>query len=82
MIYRSWLQCRVVQSQSVKLQIIDADDFCSLVKNYGHEVIGYRLTYQGLAFFCDYAFPSSQLLSVRGPYNKTAKGPSRHAGHV
>jgi hypothetical protein len=69
---RGWLQCRVVQAQSVKVQIVDADDFCSFVKNYGREVIGNRLSYEGLAFVRDYVFPRSHadLLSVRGPYNK------------
>jgi hypothetical protein len=69
---RGWLRCRVVQAQSVKVQIIDADDFCSFVKNYGREVIGNRLSYEGLAFVRDYVFPRSHadLLSVRGPYNK------------
>ena len=72
---RGWLQCRVVQAQSVKIQIIDADDFCSFVKNYGREVIGNRLSYEGLAFVRDYVFPRSHadLLSVRGPYNKAPK---------
>ena len=72
---RGWLQCRVIQAQSVKVQIIDADDFCSFVKNYGREVIGNRLSYEGLAFVRDYVFPRSHadLLSVRGPYNKAPK---------
>lgn len=73
---RGWLQCRVVQARSVKVQIIDADDFCSFVKNYGREVIGNRLSYEGLAFVRDYVFPRSHadLLSVRGPYNKARNG--------
>lgn len=72
---RGWLQCRVIQAQSVKVQIIDADDFCAFVKNYGREVIGNRLGYEGLAFIRDYVFPRSHadLLSVRGPYDKTSK---------
>ena len=72
---RGWLQCRVVQSQSVKVQIIDAEDFCSFVKNHGREVIGNRLSYEGLAFVRDYVFPRSHadLLEVRGPYKKTSK---------
>jgi len=76
-IERGWLRCRVVQAQSVKLQIIDADDFCSFVKNYGREVIGNRLSYEGLAFVRDYVFPRSHadLLSVRGPYKKALKVP-------
>lgn len=74
---RGWLQCRVVQAQSVKVQIIDADDFCSFVKNYGREVIGNRLSYEGLEFVRDYVFPRSHadLLSVRGPYKKAPKVP-------
>ncbi|MBZ5685883.1 MAG: hypothetical protein LAP86_12700 [Acidobacteriia bacterium] len=72
---RGWLQCRVVQAQRVKVQIIDADDFCAFVKNYGREVIGHRLSYEGLAFVRDYVFPRSHadLFSVRGPYNKASK---------
>ena len=72
---RGWLPCRVVQAQSVKMQVIDADDFCTFVKNYGREVIGNRLSYEGLAFVRDYVFPRSHadLLSVRGPYNKASK---------
>lgn len=80
---RGWLQCRVVQAQSVKVQIIDVDDFCSFVKNHGREVIGNRLSYEGLAFVRDYVFPRSHadLLSVRGPYNKTEAARGK-AGHV
>lgn len=72
---RGWLKCRVVHAQSVKVQIIDAEDFCSFVKNYGREVIGNRLSYEGLAFVRDYVFPRSHadLLSVRGPYNKAPR---------
>jgi len=72
---RGWLQCRVIRARSVKVQIIDADDFCAFVKNYGREVIGNRLSYEGLAFVRDYVFPRSHadLLSVRGPYNKAPK---------
>lgn len=74
---RGWLRCRVVQAHSVQVQVIDADDFCTFVKNYGREVIGNRLTYEGLAFVRDYVFPRSHadLLSVRGPYNKAPKQP-------
>src|SRR5579864_3645525 len=72
---RGWLQCRIVQAQSVRVQIIDADDFCSFVKNHGREVVGNRLSYEGLAFVRDYVFPRSHadLLSVRGPYNEAPK---------
>jgi len=72
---RGWLQCRVIQAQSVTLQIIGADDFCAFVKDYGRQVIGNRLSYEGLAFVRDYVFPRSHadLLSVRGPYKKAPK---------
>jgi len=72
---RGWLQSRVIQAQSVTLQIIDADDFCAFVKDYGRQVIGNRLSYEGLAFVRDYVFPRSHadLLSVRGPYKKAPK---------
>lgn len=75
---RGWLQCHFIQAQSVKVQIIHADDFCTFVKNYGREVIGNRLSYEGLAFVRDYVFPRSHadLLSVRGPYNKVPKEPA------
>ncbi len=81
---RGWLQCRVVQAQSVKVQIIYADDFCAFVKNYGREVIGNRLSYEGLAFVRDYVFPRSHadLLSLRGPYNKARTEPAGQARHV
>jgi hypothetical protein len=78
---RGWLQCRTVQAQSVKVQIIDADDFCSFIQNYGSAVIGNRLSYEGLAFVRDYVFPRSHadLLSVRGPYNKAPKAHAARA---
>jgi hypothetical protein len=74
-INRGWLQSRVVQAQNVKRQVIDAEDFCCFVKNHGRDVIGNRLSYEGLAFVRDYVFPRAHadLLSVRGPYNKTTK---------
>jgi hypothetical protein len=76
---RGWLQCRVVQAQSVKVQIIDADDFCFFVKKHGREVVGNRLSYEGLVFVRDYVFPRphTDLLSVRGPYNKEPKQQSQ-----
>jgi hypothetical protein len=72
---RGWLQCRTVQAKGAKVQIIAADDFCSFVKDHGREVIGNRLSYEGLLFVRDYVFPRSHadLLCVRGPYNKASK---------
>lgn len=81
---RGWLQCRVVQAQSVKVEIIDADDFCSFVHNHGRDVIGNRLNYEGLAFVRDYVFPRphADLLSVRGPYNKGSSRPAEEGKSV
>lgn len=69
---RGWLPCRVVQAQSIKVRIIDADDFCSFVKEHGRRVVGNRLSHEGLSFVRDYVFPRphADLLSVRGPYKK------------
>jgi len=69
---RGWLPCRVVQAQSIKVKIIDADDFCFFVKEHGRRVVGNRLSHEGLSFVRDYVFPRPHagLLSVRGPYKK------------
>ena len=78
-ITRGWLQCRVVQAQSVNRQIIQADDFCEFIKKHGRDVVGNRLNYEGLAFVRDYVFPRphADLLSVRGPYKKEPRGQSK-----
>lgn len=75
-ICRGWLRCRMVEAKSVKIQVIRANDFCKFVKKHGREVIGNRLSYEGLAFVRDYVFPRSHadLLPVRGPYKKEPKG--------
>lgn len=67
---RGWLQCRVVQTNGLRIRIIDADDFCDFVKRYGREVVGHRLSYEGLVFVQNYVFPRrhADLLSVRGSY--------------
>ena len=77
-----WLQCRIIQAQSVKIQIIEADDFCSFVKSYGRHVVGNRLSYEGLVFVRDYVFPRphADLLEVRGPYNKAPKEGAAKSG--
>jgi hypothetical protein len=69
-----WLKCRVIDTQSVKLRIIDPDDFCDFFKQYGRQVVGRRLSYEGLRFVSNYVFPSShaELLSVRESYKKRA----------
>jgi hypothetical protein len=79
---RGWLRCRIVQTSGLKMQTIDPDDFCDFFKQYGRQVVGRRLSYEGLRFVRDYVFPSSHAdqLSVRGAYKKratnAAEGPS------
>jgi hypothetical protein len=71
---RGWLPCRAVQTRGGRMQIIDADDFCSFIEKYGRQVVGRRLSYEGLLFVRNYVCPPkhSELLSVRGSYKKAA----------
>jgi hypothetical protein len=71
---RGWLRCRVFQTSGLKMQTIEPDDFCAFFKQYGRQVVGRRLSYEGLRFVRDYVFPSSHapLLSVRETYKKRA----------
>ena len=74
---RGWLKSRSLPTSGLKMQIIDPDDFCKFFREYGREVVGRRLSYDGLWFVCNYVFPPSHadLLSVRGSYKK--RSPSR-----
>lgn len=85
---RGWLECRSVQTSGLKMRIIDPDDFCEFVKHYGREVVGRRLTYDGLLFVRNYVLPPkhAELLEVRGPYKKRVQNVSESsavglAGH-
>ena len=71
-INNGWLKCSTFETQGVKLQIIDPDDFCEFFKQYGREVVGRRLNYEGLWFVRTYVFPCkhADMLSVRGTYKK------------
>lgn len=62
-----WLKSRVVQTQKLRRQIIDADDFSAFCKAHGREVVGRRLNLDRLNFVKDFVFPSShaELLPVR-----------------
>jgi hypothetical protein len=73
---RGWLPCRVVQTRGLRMQIIDADDFCEFIEKYGRQVVGRRLSYEGLLFVRNYVCPPkhSELLSVRGSYKKPPAG--------
>ena len=76
---RGWLRCRIVQTSGLKMQTIDPDDFCDFFKQYGRQVAGRRLSYEGLRFVRDFVFPPSHadLLSVRESYKKRGTNASQ-----
>lgn len=69
---RGWLKCRFAETSGLKIQIIDPDDFCEFCKQYGRQVVGRRLSWEGLQFVRLYVFPSShaELFSLRETYKK------------
>jgi hypothetical protein len=60
------------------MRIIDPDGFCEFVKRHGRDVVGRRLTYDGLLFVRNYVLPPkhAEMLSVRGPYKKQVQNAS------
>lgn len=64
---RGWLKYRVVGSNGLKRQFIDADDFCEFCKQHRKEVVGNRLNVDRLNFIQTFVFPPShaELLPVR-----------------
>lgn len=64
---RGWLKCRVVGTDGLKRQLIDADDFCDFCKQHRKEVVGNRLSMDRLNFLQTFVFPPShaELLPVR-----------------
>lgn len=64
---RGWLKCRVVGTDGLKRQLIEADDFCDFCKQHGKEVVGNRLNLDRLNFLQNFVFPPShaELLPVR-----------------
>lgn len=66
-IANGWLRCRTVETTGIKKRIIDPDDFCDFVKRYGPEVVGRRLTADGLLFVQTFVFPPkhAHLLPLR-----------------
>jgi hypothetical protein len=66
-IERGWLRCRVVESDGLKRQLIDADEFCDFCKQHRKEVVGNRLNVERLDFLQTFVFPPShaELLPVR-----------------
>lgn len=64
---RGWLKCRVVASDGLRRQLIDADDFCEFCKQHRKEIVGNRLNVDRLNFVQTFVFPPShaELLPVR-----------------
>ena len=64
---RGWLKCRVVGTDGLRRQFIDADDFCDFCKQHRKEVVGNRLNMDRLNFLQTFVFPPShaELLPVR-----------------
>ena len=62
-----WLKCRMVQTEKLEREIIEADDFSDFCKAHSREVVGRRLNLERLNFVKDFVFPSShtELLPVR-----------------
>lgn len=66
-INRGWLKAREVQTCRIKRIIIDAEDFCEFCKAHTKDIVGNRLSKEGLDFVDHFAFPPShaELLPVR-----------------
>jgi hypothetical protein len=66
-IERGWLKCRIVQTEGLKKEIIDAADFCEFCKQHRAEIVGRRLNSERLSFVQTFVFPPShmELLPVR-----------------
>lgn len=64
---RGWLKCRVVGTDGLRRQLIDADDLCEFCKQHRKEVVGNRLNVDRLDFVQTFVFPPShaELLPVR-----------------
>jgi hypothetical protein len=64
---RGWLKCRVVRTDGLRRQLIDAVDFCSFCKQHQREIVGNRLNVDRLDFVHTFVFPPShaELLPVR-----------------
>jgi len=64
---RGWLKCRVVGTDGLRRELIDADDFCAFCKQHRKEVVGNRLNVDRLDFVQTFVFPPShaELLPVR-----------------
>jgi hypothetical protein len=64
---RGWLKCRVVGTEGLNRQLIDAKDFCDFCKQHQREVVGNRLNIDRLNFVQTFVLPANhaELLPVR-----------------
>lgn len=64
---RGWLKCRIVGTDGLRRQLIDAEDFCSFCKQHQRKIVGNRLNVDRLNFVQTFVFPPShaELLPVR-----------------
>jgi hypothetical protein len=64
---QGWLKCRVVGTDGLRRQLIDAKDFCNFCKQHRRQVVGNRLNIDRLNFVQTFVFPPShaELLPVR-----------------
>jgi hypothetical protein len=66
-ICRGWLKARMVGTDGLRRELIDAEDFCQFCKQHRREVVGRRLNSDRLNFVQTFVFPPShmELLPVR-----------------
>ncbi|HYT18951.1 MAG TPA: hypothetical protein VEW05_01845 [Candidatus Polarisedimenticolia bacterium] len=71
---RGWLKARTIGTNGLKLQLIDANDFCEFCKQHRREIVGNRLNVDRLNFVQTYVFPPShaELLPVRSAKKEQA----------
>jgi hypothetical protein len=64
---RGWLKTRIVGTEGLRRELIEAEDFCQFCKQHRREVVGRRLNSDRLNFVQTFVFPPShmELLPVR-----------------
>ena len=64
---RGLLRSRIIETNGLGRQIIDAEDFCDFCKRHRGEIVGHRLNADRLSFVQTFVFPPSymELLPVR-----------------
>jgi hypothetical protein len=71
---RGWLKCRMVGSNGLRRELIDAEAFCDFCKQHHREIVGNRLNAERLNFVQTFVFPRSHadLLPVRNAKKEQA----------